>query len=118
MDKQSNLRLILAVAISFLVIVLWSKFFAPEDTKTKDSNTIKQEKNIESSEVPQSANNKIIEGGHNNMKGAPNADSSDVPSSVGVSKEILATIRAKDFDMDIDTNGAITHASFPQALFS
>lgn len=109
MDKQSNIRLILAVAISFLIIVLWSKYFAPEPTPTdskadsKASIESKDSTKTNANAVPNSAtSSNALQNTQNtqNMKGAPN--------SVPTKKEILTTINAKDFDMDIDVNGAIT----------
>ena len=77
MDKQSNLRLILAVAISFAVIVIWSKFFAPEPP-VKEPQTANQvtDSSVKSENevIPQSAinTNAITPPTNNsNMKGIP-----------------------------------------------
>lgn len=107
MDKQGNLRLILAVAISFAVIVIWSKFFAPEPpvkelqtqvNQTLDSNA----KNSGNEVIPQSAINThtITPPSNSNMKG--------IPSSLPQHKEKLVHIESQDFDMDIDVFGSIT----------
>lgn len=110
MDKQSNLRLILAVAISFVVIIVWSKFFAPEQlakgqqtqniqpNQTKNSNINGNESSI----IPQNAINTNTESQQNNsnMKG--------IPDSISQHKENLVHIESKDFDMDIDVFGTIT----------
>lgn len=111
MDKQSNLRLILAVAISFAVIVIWSKFFAPEppikepqaanqvtDSSVKSENEVIPQSAINTNAniiVPPSSTNTS-----NTMKG--------IPTSVPQIKENLVRIESQDFDMDIDVSGAIT----------
>ncbi len=101
MDKQSNLRLILAVAISFVVIVVWSKFFAPEppvrETKTQTTQQVDSVNNA----VPQSAiSNDNVTQSNSDMKG--------IPPSIPQHKEQLVYIESKDFDMDIDVFGTIT----------
>lgn len=102
MDKQSNLRLILAVAISFVVIVVWSKFFAPEPHKQHDTKTTIQ--NTTNEAVPNSAIN-------TNIPHDPSANAVDmkgIPATLQPNKSILVKIESKDFDMDIDTFGAIS----------
>ncbi|STQ86184.1 membrane protein insertase YidC [Helicobacter muridarum] len=98
MDKQSNLRLILAVAISFLVIVVWSKFFAPESstgTSIKQSNEVKVDN---SSEIPKAITN---------QSSSQAKDTNDpLTDSIAV-KNIITRVNSKDFDMDIDSRGTI-----------
>lgn len=107
MDKQGNLRLILAVAISFAVIVIWSKFFAPEppvkESQTQVNQTLDSNaKNSGNEVIPQSAINThtITPPSNSNMKG--------IPSSLPQHKEKLVHIESQDFDMDIDVFGSIT----------
>ena len=99
MDKQSNLRLILAVAISFVVIVLWSKFFAPEPPMQTQKTQINRAADSKDNEIPQSA--------INNATTQQNGDTKDIPK-IAQSKENLVRIEAKDFDIDIDVSGVIT----------
>lgn len=99
MDKQSNLRLILAVAISFVVIVLWSKFFAPEQHI--------QTQKTQANSVADSTNNAIPQSAINNTTTQQNSNTKDIPITSQQS-ENLVKIEAKDFDMDIDVSGAIT----------
>lgn len=99
MDKQSNLRLILAVAISFVVIVLWSKFFAPEQHI--------QTQKTQANSVADSTNNAIPQSAINNTTTQQNSNTKDIPTTSQQS-ENLVKIEAKDFDMDIDVSGAIT----------
>lgn len=98
MDKQSNLRLILAVAISFAVIVVWSKFFAPEQHAQTQKPQASAVTNTSDNEIPQSAINNNVAQQNGNTKNIPN---------ITQSKENLVHIEAKDFDMDIDISGAI-----------
>lgn len=100
MDKQSNLRLILAVAISFVVIVVWSKFFAPEkpiQTQTGQTSQIGKTEATNNA-IPQSAINNAAQ---------QNINAKDIPD-LPHQKENLVRVEAKDFDMDIDVFGAIT----------
>lgn len=119
MDKQSNLRLILAVAISFLIIVLWSKYFAPEPTADSKKETTESKANpstdSNANAVPNSASVTNATNALQNTQSTQNTQNTQnsqnmkgAPSSIPVQKEILTTISAKDFDMDIDASGAIT----------
>ncbi len=111
MDKQSNLRLILAVAISFVIIVIWSKFFAPEPTNqnatNKNNTSISKQVSTANEAIPQSTLNAT-----NNQDSIQNIDTTNsmkgVPAYTPIHKENLVKIESKEFDMDIDVSGAIT----------
>lgn len=98
MDKQSNIRLILAVAISFVVLFVWSKYFVtqPEqDTKQKSQNV---EQGIDKDkEAPQIASTQVTSMLDSNAPLSPKQD-----------KKIISTISSKDFQVDIDSQGRIS----------
>ena len=100
MDKQ-NIRLILAVAISFVIIVVWSKLMAPEQTDTaKQQEQVSNTTSSQTSQhLPASAisNQNIQES--DTMKGS---------NGIYQNKEILVRIESSRFDMDIDVGGAIS----------
>lgn len=98
MDKQSNLRLILAVAISFAVIVIWSKFFAPEPA-TKTSTT-------KSSEI-KFDNNDGIPSAVTNQSSAQAKTTTDSLADSIANKDVITRVRGKEFDIDIDSKGTI-----------
>ncbi|RDU66760.1 membrane protein insertase YidC [Helicobacter didelphidarum] len=105
MDKQSNLRLILAVAISFVVIVVWSKYFAPEPDINKPQTKTTQQANT-NEEVPNSALNTLSS--NTNTQASVNDEMKGIPASIPQNKEVLVAIQSDTFDMDIDVFGSIT----------
>lgn len=109
MDKQSNLRLILAVAISFVVIVVWSKFFAPDPTVQKSDSTqkthVSQPSNVTNEMIPNSALHSTIANTNDNA-----TDMKGVPTNLQSNKEILVRIQSEEFDIDIDVLGTISQA--------
>ncbi|RDU73154.1 membrane protein insertase YidC [Helicobacter aurati] len=104
MDKQSNLRLILAVAISFVVIVVWSKFFTPEPIRTPTTIEPNLTKNKMESEVPSAVTNTSSQ--QTTQSQADSSSNSLLPDSL-TQKDIITRVEGSQFDMDIDSKGTI-----------
>lgn len=88
MKDNSNLRVILAVAFSFLFIVIYSRFFAPEAPK-REQVAINQE--LKEKQAPQ-------------IKADSNMNTLPVLQE---EKKIIATVQSKDFEIQIDSLGRI-----------
>ncbi|PAF44389.1 membrane protein insertase YidC [Helicobacter sp. 11S02629-2] len=104
-SKSPNLRIIIAIACALVVIVIWSKYFAPDEVNTHHTatNTTKDTKqaNTETKEASINSAPAIA-------KQAPVATSKDVPAlAKGSPDSILLTIKSKEFDMEIDSLGRI-----------
>lgn len=95
MDKQSNLRLILALAISFAVIFIWSKFFSEEAQKPNQSIDSKTQQTTTHST--------------NDAPKVPTINTiNDAKNNEGNSSEnIIATIKSAKIQMQIDNLGRI-----------
>lgn len=95
MDKKSNLRLILALAISFAVIFIWSKFFSEDiQSSTTKQNLTTQDNNIQNKEAPKATSN----------IGQSLENIQDVKPE---STNIISTIKSPKMEMQIDNLGRI-----------
>lgn len=95
MDKQGNLRLVLAIAISFLVIALWSKFFPPEvasDSTTPQTTEAKDKP----SDIPSSL--------ADSQQAIPGVDAT---AALVSNKNIISRVEGEDFELEIDSKGNI-----------
>ena len=99
---NSNLRVILAVAFSFLFIVLYSNYFVKPDEK-QASQTSKEASTQAANQAPQIKQE---------AQSAPQLESSQE------AKSILTTIKAKDFEIEIDTLGRISQVYLKDKKFT
>lgn len=99
---NSNLRVILAVAFSFLFIVLYSNYFVKPDEK-QASQASKEASTQAANQAPQIKQE---------AQSAPQLESSQE------AKSILATIKAKDFEIEIDTLGRISQVYLKDKKFT
>lgn len=99
MNKQGNLRLILAVAISFLIIFVWSYYF--QENK-KPNATTNETVNVATD------------------KEAPKVNVKDVPSNLKetTKKPLLTTIDSNEFSLEIDTLGRISQVYLKNKKFT
>ena len=99
---NSNLRVILAVAFSFLFIVLYSNYFVKPDEK-QASQASKESSAQAANQAPQIKQE---------AQSAPQLESSQE------AKSILTTIKAKDFEIEIDTLGRISQVYLKDKKFT
>ena len=99
---NSNLRVILAVAFSFLFIVLYSNYFVKPDEK-QASQASKEVSAQAANQAPQIKQE---------SQSAPQLESSQE------AKSILTTIKAKDFEIEIDTLGRISQVYLKDKKFT
>ena len=99
---NSNLRVILAVAFSFLFIVLYSNYFVKPDEK-QASQASKEASTQAANQAPQIKQE---------AQSAPQLESSQE------AKSILTTIKAKDFEIEIDTLGRISQVYLKDKKFT
>lgn len=99
---NSNLRVILAVAFSFLFIVLYSNYFVKPDEK-QASQASKESSAQAANQAPQIKQE---------TQSAPQLESSQE------AKSILTTIKAKDFEIEIDTLGRISQVYLKDKKFT
>ena len=99
---NSNLRVILAVAFSFLFIVLYSNYFVKPDEK-QASQASKEASTQAANQAPQIKQE---------SQSAPQLESSQE------AKSILTTIKAKDFEIEIDTLGRISQVYLKDKKFT
>ncbi|PAF51451.1 membrane protein insertase YidC [Helicobacter sp. 13S00401-1] len=118
-SKSPNLRIVIAIAAALVVIVIWSKYFAPDETNTHhtSTNTTKDAK-LASAETKESTSinsapaiAKQTDALKNNTKSVPNL-AKDSPDST------LLTIKSKEFDMDIDSLGRIKQVYLKDPKFT
>ena len=95
MDKQGNLRLVLAIAISFLVIALWSKFFPPEVASNSTAPQTTEAKD-KPSDIPSSL--------ADSQQAIPGADAT---AALVSNKNIISRVEGEDFELEIDSKGNI-----------
>ena len=95
MDKQGNLRLVLAIAISFLVIALWSKFFPPEVASNSTTPQTTEAKD-KPSDIPSSL--------ADSQQAIPGADAT---AALVSNKNIISRVEGEDFELEIDSKGNI-----------
>ncbi|CBG40204.1 membrane protein insertase YidC [Helicobacter mustelae] len=89
MKNNSNLRIILAVAFSFIFIAIYSRYFVTPQQNAK--NSAKNSTSIAQNQAPVKTENA----------------SSPAPILEAESKNIIARIQAKEFDLEIDSLGRI-----------
>lgn len=111
-DNNSNLRIILAVAISFVFIIIYGYFQQqnhPQATETQKTQTT-QEDNVTSNVTNPSENlsNSSIK----------NSSSQALNSVDFDSGKIISTISSKDFEVDIDSLGRISQVYLKDKKFT